>query len=195
LNLRFFVAAIIFLSSYFPLSMILLAQNFDYQYIKWDVCNINLNWAQCTVPLKTPVFAIGIFLLCLFSFVITLGTISIASGKIHRKMEIITSKHVPADLMNYVLPYVVSFMSVDYQEIGKFVGFTIFLIWMFWLGYSSGLTILNPMLVAFGWQFYEIEYRFPAGTTSYTCIALSRVPLEPNETHEFTAIQQVFLVR
>jgi len=193
LNLRFLVAAIIFLSSYFPLSMILLAQNFDYQYLTHSICPLTANWRGCVILLKTPWFAIGIFVGCLLCFLITLATLTAVRS--NRTMEIVSSKHVPADLMNYVLPYVVSFMSVDYQEVGKFVGFVIFLVWMFWLGYSSGLTILNPMLVAFGWQFYEIEYRFPSGGKTYACVALSRTPLEPNETHRFAAIQQVFLIK
>jgi hypothetical protein len=53
--------------------------------------------------------------------------------------------------MNYVLPYVVSFMSIDYQVTGKFVGFLIFLGWMFLITYKSGQIMLNPLLTVFGW--------------------------------------------
>ena len=37
--------------------------------------------------------------------------------------------------MNYTLPYVVSFMSIEYHDTGKFVGLIIFLAWMFWITY------------------------------------------------------------
>ncbi|CAI9007768.1 hypothetical protein EMIT0324P_70245 [Pseudomonas chlororaphis] len=37
------------------------------------------------------------------------------------------SKTVPNDLINYVFPYVVSFMGLDLASDGKFYGFLVFL--------------------------------------------------------------------
>ena len=66
------------------------------------------------------------------------------------------SKHVPADLINYVIPYVVSFMSLDYEQTPKLFGFAVFLIWIFWITYKSGQIALNPVLAVLGLSLIHI---------------------------------------
>jgi len=120
MRFRVLVAAAVFLGSYLPLSLILLAQDYDYGASHPSFC-----WALwrrgCSLPLKNPAFAIGILATCAVCFVITLG--SLAAVRPKQEIRVTEAKHTPADLMNYTLPYIVSFMSIDYQESGKFVGF------------------------------------------------------------------------
>ena len=96
--------------------------------------------------------------------------------------------------MNYTLPYVVSFMSLDYQETGKFVGLMVFLSWMFWITHKSGQLILNPVFTAFGWRYYEVTYRFPGDQQQRHGKALSRQELVPGH-HMQTSIQDVLIFR
>ncbi|QKC97166.1 hypothetical protein EB231_22640 [Mesorhizobium sp. NZP2298] len=128
MRFRAWISFLIFIGSYLPLSLILLAQNYDYSSIGNPIC-----WAfwkpTCTIPFKNPWFATGIFLLCLVCFVLTL--VLLAALRPYTPITVRSASHVPADLMNYSLPYVVSFMSIDYQDTGKFIGFLIFLAWMF----------------------------------------------------------------
>lgn len=147
-------------------------------------------WA---VPLKNPGFAIGIFLTCLICFVVTLTTLA----SVPTKAEIIVrqAEHAPADLMNYVLPYVVSFMSIDYQNAGKFVGFVIFLTWMFWITYKSGHIILNPVLTVFGWKLYKIVYSFPGDQREYSGIALTKIIPLPGMRYRLGSIQDVSVLQ
>ena len=113
MKLRILTAAIIFVGSYLPLSVILLAQNFDYQYIGKPVCwKFWAEDAACIVPLKNPGFAIGIFVVCLICFILTLAALAIVRPK--HEIIVIETEYMPAELMNYVLPYIVSFMSLDY---------------------------------------------------------------------------------
>jgi hypothetical protein len=154
MNPRFVVACIIFAGSYLPLSLILLAQNVDYSPAPnsgWV-----LPWLGWHIALKNPAFSIGIFAACLICFLITLP--ALASVPARTQIIIKEAEPNPADLMSYVLPYVVSFMSIDYQETGKFVGFLIFLGWMFWITHASGQIILNPVLAVLGWKLYKIVY-------------------------------------
>ena len=62
MRFRVVVAAIVFIGSYLPLSLILLAQNYDYSMLNRPIC---WNWmsstARCVMPLGNPEFAIGIF--------------------------------------------------------------------------------------------------------------------------------------
>lgn len=191
---RIVVALLIYLGSYLPLSMILLVQDFKMDAATLPLCADWIHFEiKCALPLKHPLLALGFFILCLASLLVSLGTIWLAKPK--RKIIIEESKHVPADLMNYVLPYVVSFMSLDYQETGKFLGFFIFLAWIFWLTFKSGQVIMNPVLVAFGWGHYEIKYRYEGDTRINTegCLAKSS-PLE-GDVLPYSTIDKVKILK
>jgi hypothetical protein len=88
-------------------------------------------------------------------------------------IEVISAKYIPTDLMNYTLPYIVSFMSIEYSDTGKFVGFVVFLLWIFWISHRSGQVILNPVLIALSWRMYEVEYKFPGGQVTHSGQALA----------------------
>lgn len=64
---------------------------------------------------------------------------------------------VPNDLINYVFPYVVSFMGLELGNTGKVLGFCLFLGWMFLISYRSGQILMNPLLLVAGWQLYDIH--------------------------------------
>lgn len=191
---RILVALLIYLGSYLPLSMILLVQDFTMGSTAQSLCSDWKNFAsQCELPLKHPLLALGFFTLCLISLLISLGTIWLATPK--RKIIVEECKHVPADLMNYVLPYVVSFMSLDYQETGKFLGFFIFLAWIFWLTYKSGQVILNPALVAFGWGHYEIKYRYEGDSISNTEGCLAKFQPLTGDALRYSSIDKVKILK
>ena len=194
MQLRLPIALSIFIGSYLPLSLILLAQNFDYTSISRPYCwGWLLNDPSCKVPFSNPHFAIGIFIVCLCCFAITIVTLSLTNPK--HPIAIRECKHIPSDLMNYVLPYVVSFMSIDYQETGKFVGFLIFMAWMFWITFKSGQIMLNPLLIAFGWRFYEITYIFPGNDNSFSGVALTQTQLDPGDNCLQTSIQDIIIIK
>ena len=117
------IAAAVFLGSYFPLSLILLAQDYDMNATNRPFC-----WAVwrtgCSLPLKDPTLAIGIFAACAACFVVTLGSLVAVAPK--QEVRLTEARYKPADLMNYTLPYIVSLMGIDYQEPRKFVGLLIF---------------------------------------------------------------------
>lgn len=97
--------------------------------------------------------------------------------------------------MSYTLPYVVSFMSLDYQQAGKFVGLIVFLLWMFWITHRSGQILLNPIFIAFGWRLHEISYRFPGSETVHQGRALSSGTLKPETQYTHSIIQDVVIIK
>jgi hypothetical protein len=86
---------------------------------------------------------VALTLSCLIVTVVSLKLI-----RPSQDIEVINAKYIPTDLMNYTLPYIVSFMSIEYSDTGKFVGFVVFLLWIFWISHRSGQVILNPVLIA-----------------------------------------------
>jgi len=192
LKLRLEIAMIIFLGSYLPLSLILLAQDFEYGYLGRSLC-VPFIGENCVLPFKNAPLSIGIFLLTVLCFLGTLFALMIVKPR--TAINIRKADYVPTDLMNYTLPYVVSFMSLDYQEAGKFVGFLIFLGWMFWITYRSGQIVLNPILIAFGWRLYQITYSFPGNDQEHSAAALTHGHIVPGELHRQLAFQEILIIK
>lgn len=192
MRFRLVASLVIFIGSYLPLSVILLAQNFDYEAIGTPFC-----WkiweGSCHLPLKNPGPSLAVFIVCVVCFLATLATLAIVRPK--HEIDITGTTHVPADLMNYTLPYIVSFMSLDYQELGQFVGFLIFLGWVFLITHRSGQVLLNPLLIVFGWRLYDITYRYAADDVEHSARALSSGPLIVGDRHSQVAVQDIMILK
>jgi len=198
MQFRLGTATIVFLGSYMPLGVILLAQNVDYSKTGSAFC-WQLAEAGCNLPLRNPTTALLVFAIPLVCFLLTILLMRmIESGK---EIRIIEAKYIPADLMNYTLPYIVSFMSIDYQDVGKFIGLAVFLLWMFWISHKSGQIILNPVLIALGWRLYEIKYSFLGGQSGndaakeHLTRALVKGHLAPGEIHKKNSIQEIEIIK
>lgn len=189
---RLLLAVAIFVGSYLPLSTILLIQDFDKKKASGNVC-LNLMSSTCHIPLQKPVLSIGFVIVCLICFLITRFVLNLIRND-GKDITIISVKHTPADLMNYVLPYIVSFMSVDYMQEEKFIGFILFLTWLFWISFKSGQIILNPVLTILNWNMYEISYNYPGDKKQYEGIVLANCSLEPKENYSCQTIQSVMII-
>ncbi|TDE34821.1 hypothetical protein [Antarcticimicrobium sediminis] len=158
--LKVLPAAIIFLGSYLPLFLILLAQTFPAPEITFP-CGFSLR----DLPLTKIIFDAPLPLVHLSlstaSFISVCGTYFFLEGQnLNQSIKVTSSKPMATELMNYVLPYVVSFMGIDFYDERKFIGFIIFLGWMFILTYRSGQILMNPVLILFGYRLHEIKYHF-----------------------------------
>lgn len=149
-------ALALFMGSYFPLAVILFFQDIEKKYFKMEFCSSLNFWNECIFPsLSNPWLSIGFLgvtaIGAIFFFIVVNGI------EASNELIVIESKPIPNDLINYVFPYVVSFMGLDYSETGKVIGFFIFLAWMFLISYMSGQILMNPLLLAAKWKLYEVE--------------------------------------
>ncbi|WP_141690410.1 MULTISPECIES: hypothetical protein [unclassified Ensifer] len=184
---------IVFIGSYFPLSLILLAQDFRYEMLSAPLC-WPLATDSCVIPLQNGTLALIVFFLCLICLLFSLGVLSTVKPK--TPINIQEAKYIPAELMAYTLPYVVSFMSLEYKDTGKFVGLLIFLGWMFIITYRSGQLILNPLLIVFGWRLYEVTFSYPGkNEVRVTSWALSKADLQANTRCSAATIQDVRIIK
>lgn len=153
--MRLFPALILFLGSYFPLSLILLIQDIKESSWKASVCRIS-EISSCYLPeLTNPDRVLGLLGICALSLIVFMVLMKNLSG--YSNLEVVDSKSVPNDLINYVFPYVVSFMGLDLGIDGKFFGFLLFIVLMFVITYRSGQILMNPVLLVAGWQLFELN--------------------------------------
>lgn len=187
-------AAAIYLASYLPLSVILLAQDIDFAVLGNGPCHLSdLLARNCASPLLHPAWSIPLVALCASCFAASLWTLQILRAKI--PVRIIESKHIPADLINYVVPYILSFITISFEDKSKMLGFGIFLAWIFWITFKSGQIVMNPVLAVFGWKLYEVKYAFLNSPDILTGRSLSRVVLQPAHVYRHAALQDVMIVR
>lgn len=108
------------------------------------------------------------------------------------EMTIEESKTIPNDLINYVFPYIVSFMGVDLGSPGKVIGFALFMVWLFLISYRSGQILMNPLLLAVGWQLYEIRADIEGNKRMLR--ALSRESVIPGQTLRSCLVQGIYVL-
>jgi hypothetical protein len=193
MQLRMFPALLIYIASYLPLSVILLCQDIPTRAYTSPRC-VTPGFDACAWPMDHPILAIGAVSVCLLCFALTLATIRVVKPK--EKINLDAVEHIPADLMNYTLPYIVSLIGLDYGDKGKLLGFVVFFVWMFVISYRSGLIILNPVLAVFGWRLYEATYTYQGGTGQQRQDRiLSNEPLEAGAIYARAAIQDVIILK
>lgn len=194
MQIRAITAALIFFGSYFPLAVILLVQDIDTKVAENAFCNSISNFQEfCVIPLSNAKISITVLIFCSVCFGISL--LSLKKSASTNDIKVIEAKHIPADLMSYVFPYIVSFMSFDYQSVPKMLGALIFLIWMFFITYRSGNIVLNPLLAAFGWKLYEVKFRYLTGENDHQRRALCKDEILPKSRLEIFSYQDVLIAK
>lgn len=196
MELRLVFAAAIFLGSYLPLSIILLVQDLKVDLFSRPFCSTLWQMSsKCELPFNSPGLSIGFSLCCLACFLTTVFVIWCKQEP--QSITIIESKQIPTDLINYVVPYIVSFMSLEYSQLTKVLGFALFMIWIFWLSYKTGQVVLNPILIIMGWKLYEIKYTYQNSPTERVDKALAKTEFKPaaNATIDVEFIQEVIVKR
>lgn len=155
MQFRLISAMVLFIGSYFPLALILLVQDIPKKYLDASFCHWGSSTRCSFQLLEHPVLAISAVLLTGISLFAThwgLGKV-----RLRFEVEVLEAKSIPNDLINYVFPYVVSFMGLSYGDGGKMLGFLVFFLVLFIITYRSGQIVMNPFLIIFGWRIYEAK--------------------------------------
>ena len=193
MQLRLVWAAAIYLGSYLPLSLMLLIQDMEFKATAAGCTVQRVQHLQCFQPLRHPVPTIVFVATCSIGFLVTLAIIRLLPKK--QKVQITEYKHIPADLINYTFPYILSFAALDFEDTGKTIGFIVFLGWIFWITHRSGQIIMNPVLAALGWKLYEIKYSFLGNNDVYVGRMLSRCAIIVGGHYDKGDLQDVLVAK
>ena len=152
---RIITLILLFISSYSPLFLILAVKDFDFENNCWK--HPFAVWIILGLSLLS-IILLFIFLLCL--------------KKGNMPVKIISVKNRSIDLINYTIPYILSFFNFDLSKWDDIISLSIFLIIMLVLTITSKSIFLNPVLAFAGYGMYDIEYEFE--NTKSTVIAISK---------------------
>lgn len=192
MQIKLIPAASLFLGSYFPLALILVTQDVPNEEWRRSICKSLQFWRSCNIPrVAHPVVVYSFIATSAASLVFFLWLLRHLNGA--TEMTIKESKSIPNDLINYAFPYIVSFMGVELDSTGKLIGFGLFMVWLFVITYRSGQILMNPLLLAAGWQLYEIQADIEGNRR--TLRALSREHVVPGRTLKSCLVQGIYVLK
>ncbi|MBN3804965.1 hypothetical protein GXB81_18185 [Paraburkholderia sp. Ac-20336] len=192
MQIKLIPAVLLFLGSYFPLALILAVQDVPNEGWGRPICKSLQFWRSCDIPqVAHPTMAYLFIVVTAVSLVFFLWLLKHLNGT--TEMTIKESKSIPNDLINYAFPYIVSFMGVELGSLGKVVGFGLFMIWLFVITYRSGQILMNPLLLAAGWQLYEVQADIEGNRR--TLRALSRGNVVPGQVLRSCLVQGIYVLK
>ena len=160
---RFFTATLLFISAYSPLFLILAVKDFDF---------------VTTKCFKHPLaISIMLGLAALSILLLFLSVLSITRGNMSVKVKSLNNRS--GDLINYTIPYIVSFFGFDLSKTEDVVSLSIFLLLMLFLTIKSKSIFMNPILLLAGYNLYDLEYEFD--NKVYTKIVICKHDMQINE--------------
>lgn len=192
MQFRFFSGFLVFIGSYLPLAIILAVQDIRSNWWGRRVCGLketiklDCDWGPFSHPALSVTFvalAFGSMLIVYFIF----RKISYSFD-----IDIISAKSTPNEIINYVFPYVVSFMGISYEQPDKLLGFGVFLIWMFAITYKSGQIMMNPLLLMFGWRLYEANVKINNTYKDVRILKRGQLEIGPQRAQ---TIQEFYITR
>jgi hypothetical protein len=152
---KLLTAILLFFSAYAPLFIILAVKDFDF---------------SCTLKFKHSIPIYILLGLTLTSIGLLFFAISsIKKGNMPVKVMSIKSRSI--DLINYTIPYIVSFFGFDLSKTDDVVSLIIFLLLMLLLTIKSKSVFMNPILLLAGYNLYDLEYEFDGKTNSTIVIS------------------------
>lgn len=162
---KIFTAILLFISAYAPLFVILAIKDFDF------------------VGKKAFNHPIQIYILLSLTFLsialLFYSVKSIRRGNMPVIVKGIKSRSV--DIINYTIPYIVSFFGFDLSKIADVVSLTVFLLLMLLMTIKSKSVFMNPILLLAGYNLYDLEFEFDGKV--FSTIVISNYDMRAGETY------------
>ena len=141
---KLLTSVLIFMSAYSPLSLIFALQDFS--------------WESNT--LKHPRLSFGLIALGTLSVIITCLVVKHLEKEASRgrQVKITHVSYHSGELMNYSIPYMVSFFAMDLSNPSILLSFLLFMGIMFVITLKTHNTFINPLLCCMGYNLYKVTY-------------------------------------
>ena len=129
------IRSVLFLSSYFPLLLIIFLENLSERPVFASVA-LGAGFVG--------ILGIGLFLLALRR----MNTVTIKIASVKRK---------DAEVLSYIMTYVIKFLVIPWDKPRQVVSLGIFFVMLGLLYVSNNLIHINPTLNAIGFRLFEVE--------------------------------------
>lgn len=142
MQLRWFSSIFIFLSAYSPLSIIFLIQDFDFK--TFEIGHPLIVYSMIAVSVIS----------CLFIWA-AVRFMSVSTPPV----TVVSVSNRSGELINYSIPYMLSFFVMDLSNINLLVSFAFFMLIMYWMTLKTHNIFINPVLAMMGYNIYDVHYK------------------------------------
>jgi hypothetical protein len=171
---RLWLSFVIFVSAYAPLAILFAIRDFCTQS-KW---------------FNHPTFVYASLVAAATSAVLLLFTMRSVRGQFPVKVNRVSLRS--NDLVNYSIPYLITFFSVDFGKWQDVAALGFFLALLFLLTLKTQSIFINPVLALRGWGLYEVE--FEESGNDKTGIFMAQVEIKPAGRYQMERISQFLYV-
>lgn len=180
----------IFISGYTPLFLIMMIK--DFQAISWLTYTLSspfMGLNQLSLPIgfvfKNVNVVLGLLFVTLSSLVILWFVLkNITSNPF--EITVIKAKSRSSEVVNYTIPYMISFVAFDLSKWQDLLSLLLFLGILCLLSIRSQSIFINPILAALGYGLYDVAYK--EGNKQKECIMLSKKDLAAEEVFKYKKI-------
>jgi hypothetical protein len=141
MKLRFISSILIFISAYSPLSIIFLIQDVD-----------SSNWSLKHPRIVWPMIAVSVI-----SCIVVWAAVKYLKTSTP-PVKIIKLSNRSGELVNYSIPYLVSFFVMNLDDTKTLLSFGFFMIIMYWMTLKTHNIFVNPILACLGYNLYDVQY-------------------------------------
>ncbi len=162
---KLLTAILLFISAYSPLFLILAVKDFDfYRTFRFEH------------PIGISIL-LGLSILSVILLFITIK--SIKRGNMPVTVKEVKNRSI--DLINYTIPYIVSFFGFDLSKVEDIISLSIFLMLLLLLTIKSKSVFMNPILLLAGYNLYDLEFEFDGKLSS--TVVISKHEMKPKERY------------
>ena len=163
LRLRPLVSLVLFLSAYSPLMLILIVKNVDLSQ---------------RLFLKSPTFSAVLLFIAVFSTVLTLMAVKNVSAGL--PVTVTKAANKSGDMFGYTIPYMLSFVRVEFGEWQVIASLVMFLAVLFIMAYRTQTVFINPVLAIAGYLL--IDCTFKRDGKELQAMVITRKPIDVGDT-------------
>jgi hypothetical protein len=142
---RIITAALMFISSYFPLVPIFIVKD------------LNASTARPDHP------RLAVILIAVMSFACIVVIIAARSFKSGVETKVTKVSNKSADMFTYTIPYMISFYNFNLGDWKTLTCLSIFMCTMFLLSYKTNNFLVNPVLALEGYGLYDCQLKSKRG--------------------------------
>jgi hypothetical protein len=174
MNPRRWTSVVFFLSSYAPLAPIIIFKDYDRRYHRIA--------HPIGVAIVAAIAVISVILLFL-------AMRSIREGVV---VDVRSVSNKSGELVNYTIPYMISFFGFDLGDGNAVFAFVFFLLLMYVLTVRTQNVFINPMLALRGWSLYDVT--FADGKIDRQGTFLTREELRPGHSATIQRVARFFYI-
>ncbi|EHH1179032.1 hypothetical protein WB533_003383 [Vibrio vulnificus] len=180
----------IFISGYTPLFLIMIIK--DIKEVVWlEHTFESAVWvfSKIKLPYWFEFKNIEIVLALLILSVLSLALLAYVLRNVTKRpfsIDIINAKSRSSEVVNYTIPYMISFVAFDLSKWQDIFSLFLFLSVLCLLSVRSQSVFINPILAALGYGLYDCKYN-EAGNEK-ECVMLSKHDLLPNNSESYVKL-------